>query len=808
MKQRLRLLFLFSFFLILTYPMSYSATQLQSSTDVTGKVIDDKGNAVPFAIIALNNTGTKSPAIFGTSNDSGVFEFKQLPVGTYNLQISYIGYDLVSHDVTISGERQDVGVFTIKLDIELEAAVISARRDLTKTSVDRLTYNVASDPDAKNSNALQILNKVPFVSINRSSNKIKVFGSESGFTILLNGKKSLYLSESNQYLAEMMEAGKIKKIELITSPDGKYITQNAVINIITESELPDALAIQVSMSGSSDNSYSPILRLTSKLGKMIFNIDYNYNYSNSYGSEIETKITDYNSDRYRYSENSIRSKPAPSHSHSGMFNASYDISPNDLFVLTFNTDIRNNFGDITSNLRSFDQSNVVTRDVQQVDQNANKGADYKGSLSYQRSFKDKPGRLFTATYSIDSKDADNMTEREYLLTEGYDGDPYKTQNQLSNIENTIGVDFYNPIKPGNNYYFTAKYIDRKYGSESWMYNPSGSNGNLLQGFNYSQRVGVFEGNYSVSGKKAMLTALLSYEYTEDNADFIVTETSYDKKDHTLLGRLRFTYRLGKSSTIIANLDKSAFRPDIIYLNPYEDKSVAGRVVKGNPNLDSEDGYSAMIMFRHSFSDIFSINSINTFRYSDNAVQQYSYTDGNGTIITTFGNISTKRTLFFTLGMQIKPIKKIEIGLNGRIGWFDFEYESEKNSYWDPFIMLSLNWQPWKGGNFFSQISFTNDRMGQSPNIQANKQQYLFEGLFSYRQDITNALSLYLGVANPWTKYRNVNLEEGSLNFYNIQTTRTLVRRITFGITYNFGRLGERVKSSRRTIKNIDRNKED
>ena len=41
--------------------------------------------------------------------------------------------------------------------------------------------------------------------------------------ITINGKKNLFLSEANQYVARLLQGDKMKQVELITSPDNTVI---------------------------------------------------------------------------------------------------------------------------------------------------------------------------------------------------------------------------------------------------------------------------------------------------------------------------------------------------------------------------------------------------------------------------------------------------------------------------------------------------------------------------------------------------------------------------------------------------------
>ena len=122
----------------------------------------------------------------------------------------------------------------------------------------------------------------------------------------------------------------------------------------------------------------------------------------------------------------------------------------------------------------------------------------------------------------------------------------------------------------------------------------------------------------------------------------------------VIGKFRFTYRPTMKSTFIFTMGKDYFRPDITYLNPYEDKSVSGRIIKGNPGLENEKKYSSMLMYRYFINKKLSFHSLVSMNYSGNAVQKYSYMGSDGILTTTYGNISRSRGIFFAVGVDGHP----------------------------------------------------------------------------------------------------------------------------------------------------------
>lgn len=99
---------------------------------VRGNVFDkNSGEPVLFATVFLEGT------TFGTNTDlDGFFSIPNIPVGTYNLAVTYIGYDSLSISVEItSGGYAYRQLFLEESSIELGTVNVSARKEKAKTDV-------------------------------------------------------------------------------------------------------------------------------------------------------------------------------------------------------------------------------------------------------------------------------------------------------------------------------------------------------------------------------------------------------------------------------------------------------------------------------------------------------------------------------------------------------------------------------------------------------------------------------------------------------------------------------------------------
>lgn len=108
---------------------------------------------------------------------------------------------------------------------QIDEVVVTHQRQLVKNDIDKLTYDVQHDESAKSKTILEILKKVPLVTVDGQDN-IKVQGSSS-FKIYRNGHPDPSLAGSNaKDILKSIPASSIKKIEVITDP-GANMMQKA-----------------------------------------------------------------------------------------------------------------------------------------------------------------------------------------------------------------------------------------------------------------------------------------------------------------------------------------------------------------------------------------------------------------------------------------------------------------------------------------------------------------------------------------------------------------------------------------------------
>lgn len=394
--------------LLLTLLFGVTALSVYA-TDLKGRIINESSKAgIPNTAIALINSQGKVVS-FATADHNGDFVIKNLNAGEYTIDIAAFGYEKHKQKAVVADKSIDIGDVALTEGIKIDEVVVNVP---VTAKADRLVYTInESDKDKSITDILDA--KMPFVSINKTTGKISVVGTDDDFTILVNGKKSVLLGDDNQYVAELLKGQNIKDIELITTPDGKYIDKAAVLNFNTASSLPDGIAVKTSVSVNSNKSYGASVGITSKIKKFIYSLNYNYSgkFAPTYIGGSYTKGENYTNDTERLINSNTTSSSDGSF-HFGTFSASYDLTKRDM--LTANVQIICDNGDKTKYTHEYydDISGQRSKEYQSTMNTISDNLQLTAYLDYQRTF-EKRGRLLTASYGFKSGKNDYDYNKSY-----------------------------------------------------------------------------------------------------------------------------------------------------------------------------------------------------------------------------------------------------------------------------------------------------------------------------------------------------------------------------------------------------------
>jgi hypothetical protein len=167
--MKLLLVTLITFFAI---GFAFAQTAPAPNVTVKGTLIDSVTHIpMSFVTITLKDGQTGQAIRAVASKDNGAFAIKAAPNKLYQLALMFIGYKNKTVKVTVGDHDAELGkVLMLPTSKGLNEVSIVATKPLVKQEIDRISYDVQADPETKTQNVLDMLRKVPLLTIDANDN--------------------------------------------------------------------------------------------------------------------------------------------------------------------------------------------------------------------------------------------------------------------------------------------------------------------------------------------------------------------------------------------------------------------------------------------------------------------------------------------------------------------------------------------------------------------------------------------------------------------------------------------------------------
>ena len=154
-----------------------------------------------YFTIALKRDSTVLKTVI--SDEQGKFVLSTVNEGQYTLILGSLGYTTKTIKVELSKEI-DLGKIYLKPQSNnLNEVAIVASRPVIKQEPDRIVYDMQADPESKVLSVLDMMRKVPLLSVDADDN-VKMKGT-GNYRILINGKPSGVISrDPKEFLRSMI----------------------------------------------------------------------------------------------------------------------------------------------------------------------------------------------------------------------------------------------------------------------------------------------------------------------------------------------------------------------------------------------------------------------------------------------------------------------------------------------------------------------------------------------------------------------------------------------------------------------------
>lgn len=820
--------------ILLTCTQLLTAQQKESTSfQIQGILLDSiTRQGEPYATIKVARKESPQKAVKMLVSDmNGKFKERVPGSGSFLLTITSVGRTTITQPFTASqGEKLiDFGTMLVSdASNELGQIEVVAQKPLVKADVDKIEYNIQDDPDSQSNSLLEMLRKVPLVTVDGEDN-IKVNGSSS-FKVYVNGRPNNMMSNNPTEVLKSMPANSIKHIEVITNPGPKYDAEGVggILNIVTVGSGMEGYT--ATFSGNvSNNGGGGSLFSTVQKGKLTVSARYNYDYSKQPKSHsggtrttLPERLTEHSSDVLYENSNKGNHR-----FHAGSLEASYEIDTLRLVSMSFGLWGGGYRGDRDGHQLGSHPSLGELYEYATVGRTKNSWFSIDGGIDYQRLFHTQ-NRMLTFSYKINTNPSTSDDYTDYVnKTAVPEWEDFihrltnlHTDGKQHTTEHTFQVDYTTPIGKLHTIEGGVKYILRDNAADNDRYEQTSDSPEADYAFDeeysshYKHQNDILAAylGYGLKWKKLSGRLGLRYEFTHQEVKYLLGKGEDFQKDfNDLVPSASIGYQLTDLSNLRLGYNMRIYRPGIWYLNPYLDDSNPSNLSQGNPNLNSEKSHNLNLSYSN-FTQKFNLNVGIHYSFTNNSIEHVN-TLMQDTEIPGLQNPTGKEVLYST---YYNMGKNRTVGLNGYINWNatsntrlylningSYVYikgaENLKNDGWTMFAFGGIQQTLPKDWRISLNL------MGQTPWImlQGKGSRFFDYSLSVNKSFLKKRLTLSAYASNFFKKYKRNSSHLEDVNFVQDSYNRYTRQRFGFSISYRIGELKASVKKATRSISNDD-----
>lgn len=787
---------------------------VSAQTTVKGVLMDETlGEAEPFATVRVFKQGkTDKPVAMFLTKEDGRFSEQLTVKGRYDIVFSSVGKEDLRQTVTLGNEPTlDLGTLYIKENATaLKGVEVVAQKPLVKMEVDKMSYNVADDEDSKSNTVLDMLRKVPMVTVDGQDN-ISVNGSSS-FKVYVDGMPNVMFSSNPSMVFKSMPASAVKSIEVMTNPGAKYDAEGAtgVLNIVMNKQMPAAGGMP--SQSYSMNGYNGTVRAsagTKQLGGSAFvsgqqgKFSYSVNAMTSYNkpgntsTELE-QIQDNGVSQIMTSTSDVKTPFTM-----GSLTLGYQLSEMSMLNATaqVNTMSMKSTGTTTTKMGGYDVADF-SYDSRADMKNAR--TSFSGSIDYQRFFNKEHTQSLALTYQLNYSPATTETTNTFGGTRGvglpdltsrYSENDDKTTNHTFQLDYTMPLAVGQTLNLGGKLQLHDATSDSKYYLKG-VYDPATSSD-----YEYKNKILAGYGEYVGNFNKVGVKTGVRYEYTWQDVEYhLGNGHDFSTGYGSLVPSASLQYTISQGSNLGLTYNMRISRPGISYLNPYVDKSNPIALNYGNPDLDVEKAHNLSLVY-NMFTPKLMVNLNLHHNFTDNAISQYSFYDSDNLLNTTYGNVVKRHQTGLSAYVNYLLTPSTRLFMNGGLNYTDLRSDalSQSNNGWTANIMAGLQQTlPWdlklSAFAITSTKNYTLQGWSGGFNILTGSLSKTF-----FNDKLTLGLQGIVGL----NKGGNLAIESSSRgqNFTSHTNIRVPIYGVTFTVSYTFGNSKVRARQHVNRVQN-------
>ncbi|GIV33163.1 MAG: TonB-dependent receptor [Chitinophagales bacterium] len=625
---------------------------------IGGKVTDPAHQPIPYASVALFNTADSSLTTGTTTDEDGKFELTAEP-GSYNLKITFLSYRTVTLPVLLGSSPLQLGKIIMQPDEKAiqEVEVVSEKSSM-QLQLDKRVFNVGKDLSSTGSNALEVLDNVPSVSVDIDGN-VSLRGSQN-VRLLINGKPSSLTGISSTDALRMLQGSLIEKIEVITNPSARYDAEGeaGIINIVLKKEKNKGVNGSFDLTAGYPHNYSAAYQINFR--KKWFNLfsSYGVHYRRNPGSG-HTFL------RYQTPDTTYSYESSRAHTRGGWGNTlklGSDFYLNERNVLTVSGLFRfsKNQNKAETTYLDKDLNGVVIQTTERTDSEREDQRNWEASVHYEKTFKSNNEHKLTLDFQWStSDDTENsaITETELASSSTLLQRSTNTEDEQRWLAQ---ADYIHPFRLQGKFETGVKanwrFIQNDYRVEelsatgTWEPLPA-----FNDFFHYDENIYAA---YVMAGdkiKKFSWQAGLRVEFSAVTTRLLESAYRNTRQYLDLFPSAHLSYEFNPNHTVQLSYSRRLSRPSFRWLLPFSGYSDARNYWSGNPDLNPEYTHSFELGYLKHWEKGSVLSSL-YYRYRTGVIEQITLADSAGSTTRFPINLSTQHAFGIELNGNYDPFR--------------------------------------------------------------------------------------------------------------------------------------------------------
>ncbi|MHA7130578.1 TonB-dependent receptor [Algoriphagus namhaensis] len=627
---------------LLLYFLGVSNLAAKEVSIISGNLVDQSGNPVPYANVALISA---EGLVDGTvSDENGLFRIETVKTGKVSLVVSSIGFIEFSSEPfeLTSGLRKEMGQISMEEEMTgLDEVTVQSTRPEIIIEPDKTVVNVEGTVMAEGSNVLDVIGRSPGIYVDQDG--IINLNGRTGVVVMINDRQTYMSAADLANFLRAMPADNIKSLEVINNPSARFDAEGSagVINIILKKNTVDGVFGNVQAGGQYNGLWAPIggLAVNVKKGKWTSNLNLNHNqYAIVNELDIERNFT-LPEGVSNFSQDSKINQRDKNWFANGAVN--YELNEKHNLGFNFQASTSNDRA-VNTSFTEITSPGVAENSFLDSDSEADGHSDrIFANLHYDGKL-DTLGTKIIADVDFTRMNSDSQALLSNLYWTGNDlgngqRDQILTLNDMYYTIFTSKVDFSKPVgKKGATFETGVKgswvksdnNLDLSRALEDGPFEPDPNSNQFIYNENVLAAYASYKGNLS---EKLSFQAGLRGEYSDIRGNSVTLGEVNTQEYFNLFPSVFVQHKVSDSYQIVYNANRRITRPNYRLLNPfvyYIDPLTSER---GNPNLTPQ--YSNNFEMNHVLKGMYQF----TLGYSEteDAFMQVFMQDEESRSTTTF-----------------------------------------------------------------------------------------------------------------------------------------------------------------------------